>query len=243
MMKKYRTKNIDPVYKIAEEGVENAGRKKDGTKTECVDIAYYLKDRRVIYRSYYVDKEHLAECTEDLLKDPVYRQQRLDAYKIKADRIHNIYLKDAEKTQITLQLDKDQKERLLKTYSQEAAGQDISVLRTESPVGEIFLNYEAEESHSFIEPCYYIYRNYVKTLELLKEYGYDMRTKISPDHVETLYYINENGEEIYIKDKRILNRISYVQKKFLEEGRDKEQSVIIIFKNGNTENYFLTKKK
>lgn len=64
------TENFDPIYRLAQEGVENAKKKVWEGEIRRIYLKYHLKNGKEIYRTYEVEEELYEVAMEELLKDP-----------------------------------------------------------------------------------------------------------------------------------------------------------------------------
>lgn len=243
IMENYSTKDISPVYEIAKEGISKVGKKKDNKKDEFVNIVYYLKDGRVVYRNYYVSKQTLFENTSDLLADETYRNKRIQQKVFETEQISQIHIRDMERSGIEIHLTEKQKEEFFQTYKEEVLEQSLGILKNESPVAVMYLTYSDGRYSNYIEPNYYIYGNYKKTLALLQEYGYEIKTMIDPSNVEEIQYQDKADHFQTVTDpdkiRKMIREVTLTRERFLDDSDVERKEVEISFRNGNVDSYYM----
>lgn len=87
--------NVDLLYPLAENGVENQRSKQKNPEdylddTVWVDVKYTLKNGNEIYRSYEVAYDIYSQCMEELLKDTEYRRRMYPILTWDADEVVGI---------------------------------------------------------------------------------------------------------------------------------------------------------
>ena len=244
-LKEYRVHNFDPIYQVAESGIKNVKKEKDSIKQIPVSIVYYLKDGRAVYRSYFVSKEEVYQCTKQIFEDREYKEKRMVFGGIEKDKELKINLTNLKGSHVTLNLTDIEKEELMNVYKKEVLGQSIALFKEEYPVGEMFLAYESEGTEIQKDISYYIYPEYEETITLLESFGYEIPRSIPIEDIEEASFIDTYGNEVNITDperlKMMIEHISYINKKFLEEKKEESQTVFLTFKNGTKEVYYLQK--
>lgn len=98
------TETIDPIYKVAQYGVDVLSDKEqfqkqweeEGTSFTKAEIKFRLKNGKEVYREYTVPLELLTESISELLEDPGYRERFYPIMRCDPGRIEyvNIYLSE-----------------------------------------------------------------------------------------------------------------------------------------------------
>lgn len=262
-----RIYEFEPIYKLAEEGVENAKngitvenyyRRDDSEQYVAATIRYCQKSGKSSDRNYALKKETVLSALESLCEDESYRKALFPVFYMDVDKAAAIRLNDIYKECVLLDLSKQQQEALFDAYEKDVLSVDIMELHNEFPVGELLVDLPVEEQYNITVPNLYLYESYENTLSLLEEYGYTIRREIDPDDVELMKYISPDedvaldadaagytvpveGTERIVSDKEemqeILSQIHYPLSRLL--GYDlTSRSVEITFKGSTDICYF-----
>ena len=242
-LKEYRVHDFEPIYEIAQIGISNVKKEKDPDQQIPVTIVYYLKDGRAVYRSYFASKKQVFDCTKEIFEDKQYKEKRMDFGEVIEDKVLNISLTDLKGNHTTLNLTDLEKEELMNVYKKEVLEQPLDIFKEQYPIGEMFLSYESDGVEIQKNVFYYIYENYSETLALLKKFGYTIPVSISVEEIKDISFIDEYENEIHVtkpeRMEKVLEHISYTSNRFLDERKEDVQTVILTFKNGKIDIYYL----
>lgn len=198
---------FEPIYKLAEEGVGNAGNgltakniyRQDETEQYVVaTIRYDQKSGKSTYKNYALRKETVLAALESLSEDESYRKTLFPVFYMDVDEVAAIRLNDIYQDSALLDLSKQQREKLFSAYENDVLNVDIMELHNAFPVGELYVDVPAEEAgvpnYNITVPHLYLYESYENSLSLLEEYGYTIRREIDPDDVELLKDISPDED-------------------------------------------------
>lgn len=202
-----RINEFEPIYKLAEEGVENAKngitvenyyRRDDSEQYVAATIRYYQKSGKSSDRNYALKKETVLAALESLCQDESYRKALFPVFYMDVDEVAAIRLNDIYQEPVHLNLSKQQQEALFSAYEKDVLNVDIMELHDAFPVGELYVELPVEEpgvtKYNITVPNLYLYESYENTLSLLEKYGYMIRREIDPDDVELLKDISPDED-------------------------------------------------
>lgn len=203
-----------PLYQLAEEGIANAKKgitplfiDNAASPSDYVNITlrYGLTRGKDIYRAYAVDRTVLLGVMEQLCQNVNYRKELFPIFHLDRKEIHKINIQDIYYQETPLSLSKEQNNQLLDAYEKDILEVDIAVLQYEEPMGELTLELPDENAAEPINGLpkstswlgqFYIYSSYHNTLDILKQFGYTLRTEINPEDVVMMtYYPNEGNSD------------------------------------------------
>lgn len=202
-------KNFDSIYTLAEEGIQNhnMGITSSVSYTDGMEdyisivIRFNKTNGKSVYRSYAVTKDSLTDCLDDLCQDKSYRQALFPVFHLTDTKIQSITLNDIL-SNTPLDLTVEEQAALLKAYQTDTMYVDIHKLQEDNPIGNLMFGLKTKEDEAMpivaVYPYdkYYndpfmripLYDTYENTLDLLKKYGYSVRTSIDPEDVLTMVH-------------------------------------------------------
>lgn len=236
-----RTEDFDIIYELAKNGLSPMEEKEP--QGEYINIAYYLKNGRKVYRKYYVDVKLFSDCLQEVMKNQNYREAALGFKELEASRIEEYTFFDFLNNSETMKLTESERERLVETYKREMMNQPVSTFTDGKIIGE--LRFDMKEGNRLDYFGGKIYREFKEVRALLEEYGYSVPEEINLDEVRKITIEDYNKDEVERTEirepqemQKILDRLCY------ENGKDTVPNtyVEIDFKNSTFGNYSLKKE-
>lgn len=233
-----QTENTDAFYRLARTGIKNLEK---GLTPETVDrsssdseigknyinvtFCYKLESGKKVYRRYCIERGEAMSALEDACQNEEYRKALFPIFGIEHSDVRSIQLRDIYGISEDMNLDEQQREKLLQAYEKDVLAADIKTLAEEKPIGELLLTIPDKSmvavggetygnSGDFADAVhrtaadgvvtvgsFYLYESYVNTISCIEEYGCVVRTEIKPEDVRsvTLYLSQESEltEEIF----------------------------------------------
>lgn len=237
-----RTEEFDEIYELAENGVEQLGA--GNQQLEMINIAYYLKNGKKVYRTYRVETDKFIECMGKVMEDEEYRGKLFDFDELKSEGIATIEVYNIKHELIKSTLSQEKKERLAETYKQDVLKQPISTFEKGNVIGELRFAYGIDDTTSYYGN---IYESFTDTISLLKEYGYEIQMQIKADEVKTIQIYNYDSSDMLENDKLITEPVEI--REILErtcfnknENTERNITVEITFQSGEMQTYYLKKE-
>lgn len=225
------TENTDVFYRLARTGIENLEK---GLTPETVDRAssdseigknyinatfcYKLESGKKVYRRYCIERGEAMSALEDACRNEEYRNALFPIFGIEHSDVRSIQLRDIYGISEDMNLDEQQREKLLQAYEKDVLAADIKTLAEEKPIGELLLTIpdksmvvvggETYGSGGFADAVrrtaadgvvtvgsFYLYESYVNTISCIEEYGGVVRTEIKPEDVRSVtLYLSQESE-------------------------------------------------
>ncbi len=170
-------------------------------------FCYRMNSGRTVLRQYCIDYTQAQDTLAHLCEDETYRRSLFPIFQTDRDSIHSIAVTDVYGTEQPLHLTKEQQNGLLDAYEKDILSADIQEMDSQTPLGQLTL-YRPDRSIAYTTEAvsvdsrsgsgasdtadlisttgFYIYPDYVHTLDYLKECGYVPRTEIAPGDVESI---------------------------------------------------------
>lgn len=205
----------DIIYALAGSGIDNL---ENGitpklvweTETEYINCVfeYKLKSGKIISRQYPIQRSEVLDYAEKLCENETYRKLLFPVFYIDRSSVSDIYLTDIYEDNDNMTLTKEQKNMLLDAYEKDLLKADIQIFEDQIPIGKLNVTSRTQESVSnsteggstkpsdIIESVseLYLYDSFSETIQLLNDFGYQIRTEISPDDVSfTICYLNSEA--------------------------------------------------
>lgn len=156
----------------------------DDSKYRSIEFGYHLKNGKTVYRQYYIDlnDKESVKLLGDIFNDTEYKTASMplfssDNKKYVAIDCENNY------TQDTLKLPADKMQELIDTYKSEYMGLTLDDVMTKLPVGNI--TFTTYGSYAYYD-AYKIYPQFKKTIELIKECGFDYESSEYQRNIENV---------------------------------------------------------
>lgn len=156
----------------------------DDSKYRSIEFGYHLKNGKTVYRQYYIDlnDKESVKLLGDIFNDTEYKTASMplfssDNKKYVAIDCENNY------TQDTLKLPADKMQELINTYKSEYMELTLNDVMTKLPVGNI--TFTTYGSYAYYD-AYKIYPQFKKTIELIKECGFDYESSEYQRNIENV---------------------------------------------------------
>ena len=203
----YQLTEFGPIYTMAENGSRNAARggSEDGTEIQ-VDIRYNLKNGRVVYRTYPVDRDIFKENAEKLYEKPGFIKAMYPIFSRKSSELSSVWAYGVNTRNGSYSF-QDQKEReeFAKAYEEDLLSLKYSDLSGNGLIGNMSICYEPERQEikngavaanliSDEDNGYPILRTFTRTIEVLKKFGIVFPDTLDPDEVKELSVWYENND-------------------------------------------------
>lgn len=172
LLDKLETEKIEPIYRIAESGVENEKNGYYLGDVRFVYLKYRLKNGKEVYRNYWVAKDVYQECMDELMRDDSFRESYFpiltwdgtnDCYSVEGS-VPEAWLKKGaeEAADIVVEIPSQMIERLIEAYRRDLAKVSYSELLEAE--GYVWFNYRYKSSDT-----YPITDQFNETLALLQQ--------------------------------------------------------------------------
>lgn len=183
-----------------------------------VSIGYHLQNGKKIYRRYNVDvtDETTKKLLEDIFNDVDYKLGSSPAFVSGWNRemyeVNCISGKNVKE----LKLSTEQKNLLMDAYQSEYMKLTLSDVKEQLPIGKMEFIFYGNNRECYIhEDGYMVYPQFVRTIALLQEYGFDFTDTLTMEDISEIRvydyssdYMDEEGDGLHV---------SYTEKEQLEE--------------------------
>lgn len=183
--------NYDSIYELAKSGIEytkangktiRAGYTNGKNVTlsySDVSIKYQLANGKSFYRQYHVDTKKLEEIMVNVYGDPTYVEKLYPINYLDLDTVKRIKVQDFRQRETILDLTRDQIRELLTIYQEEMNKINYKELVQGLVPVTMVLSEEISEPYRVNEiDNFKIYPSFTKTLEYLKNVGYEFKTSV-----------------------------------------------------------------
>lgn len=232
---KLKTTQFDDVYSLIEETIkENDG---DNTGKSIVNVGYYLKTGRVIYRSYHIDRDKLLRCIDKLMLDEQYKGEILKGGELDASKVKVFNFENVKSEYVPIKLNKEERENLFKIYYKDMETYPLSEVLDGEVLGRLYCSGYGEER------ILYVFKEYKGFINALKKYC-EVPDKIEQSDVVSItvedYRERNNMKDITIqaedkeKIKIILESLSYTEMGALNDKIEPNISVTVTTENCTT---------
>lgn len=208
-----KIKDFDSAYSIVEMGIEYLDESKDiplwltewNEKEYRYIVRYNLKNGKEVHRQYVVpidvSYDHLQEVFEDLdFKKGHYPIYNWEASSIQMVSSYN----DFGEKNFSLRL--DDKSKLLGIFKEELSALKMEEVSKTQPVAK--LQFQTRD----ISETYYVYPSYTRTINFLKEHGFDAVSVSEKDNIEKIVIQNPNA--LYKDDKDKVESLQIGEKEY-----------------------------
>lgn len=188
-------KNFDPIYEMAQEGVKWV-KDESRYEQERIAVRYILKSGRSVYRCYYVPRELVNEKMGLLYNTREFKDVNYPLLRTEDRNARYITLTDWNGGK-SLNLTKEQRDKLMETYKEELRNityqellddQQIAILAIEFTQGSDDMTTGMEERYPITDSC-------VNTLALLKEYDYEVPMEPDAGKMTSITVSATNAED------------------------------------------------
>ncbi|MGI6055912.1 MAG: DUF6449 domain-containing protein [Bilifractor sp.] len=194
MLKDTETGDFAAIYGLAEEGVKNAASAEDSGYDPNVCVMFRMKNGRVVYRQYQVSDEQLQKTENELSAASSWRKKIYPTNFVDPSAIESVEICpwEIEKGPGTApDLNEDEIRGLIQALREDSNETDLEAIQEENPAGTILFTPKnwsegiSEENNRVDVYSLYIYPEYRRTLEFLKNYGIDLQGNTSgPEETE-----------------------------------------------------------
>lgn len=204
------------VRKLAEAGIAEAANRKERTFANGADqedsvwydlfVTYRLKNGKTCERRYEIDVLNNREALAAIYDSAAYKEGTAPIMKQTSESIVGIYVLGPDNTINEIDVNDTLRGQLLSAYQEELGGLTLAERAEANPVAALRFLTEPEERYLSLEThsrrpnysgvfdvsdmdqinFYAVYPSFTRTLELLKEAGYDAQAPIDPDTVERI---------------------------------------------------------
>lgn len=202
------TANWEPVYKLAQEGIQNlkensvSGEEEQMVRT--VSVTFVLKNGRRIYRSYSVPEKNYGQTLEKLSQDTDYRNRVYFYNKLAPEFVRTMEIHDMDdlfSNGTEVRLSQDEAEEFCRLVKEDSMKLSMKDYLETDPVCMIYPSMDAEAIHEAEdEECYvsdfYLYPQFTESIAFLKDKGIDLSVRTDSSEVsEILASVYDNNEE------------------------------------------------
>lgn len=208
-----KIKDFDSAYSIVEMGIEYLDESKDippwltewNEKEYRYIVRYNLKNGKEVHKQYVVpidvSYDHLQEVFEDLdFKKghyPIYN------WEVSSIQMVSSYNDFGEKS---FSLSLEDKSKLLGIFKEELSALKMEEVSKTQPVAK--LQFQTRD----ISETYYVYPSYTRTINFLKEHGFDAVSVSEKDNIEKIVIQNPNA--LYKDDKDKVESLQIGEKEY-----------------------------
>lgn len=232
-LKKLKTTAFHDVYSL----IENSMREESGKDTEKspINVAYYLKSGRKVYRSYQVNEAELIRCMDKLMLDEPYKRAVLSGGDIDAEQINSVNFENIRAETLPVKMTEKEREKLFNAYYKDMEKYPLSEIMDGELVGRLYCKGTKEEY------ILYVFEEYRDFIELLRNYcevpEKIMREEVraitvedyrEPNHMKDITIQPEDAEKI----QSILDSLTYTEMGALSEEIEPNLYVTITMENG-----------
>lgn len=173
-LEKLKITEFNDIYSLIKETLDE--KDNDHTETGVINVGYYLKNGRKIYRSYHVDVEKLFRCIDRMMSEEQYKREVLKGGEIDTSKINTINFENIRAENISIKLNEKEKELLFETYYKDMEKYPLSEVLDGKIVGKLYCTGQGKEY------MLYVFEEYQSFIENLKKYC-DVPSKILQSEV------------------------------------------------------------
>ena len=157
-----------------------------------ISFGYHLKNGKSVYRQYYIDLKDEASYTllEKIYDDIDYKANSMPLFANGWSTSYNYVNCTGEYTNGSISLNEEKQAALLEAYQTEFMDLNLDEITNTYPVASLeFVSNEVTVNQNTYYPSdsgYLVYPSFVRTIELLNEYGFDCKEKLSMDSVNAI---------------------------------------------------------
>ncbi|WP_461815995.1 DUF6449 domain-containing protein [Faecalimonas sp.] len=174
-LEKLKITDFNEIYSLIEETLRK--NEKNDEEKSVINVGYYLKNGRKIYRSYHVDRKKLFRCMDRMMLEEGYKREVLKGGEIEASKINTINFENIRAENISIKLNEKEKELLLETYYKDMEKYPLSEVFDGEIVGKLYCTGKGTEY------MLYVFEEYKSVISNLKKYC-DVPGKILQSEVQ-----------------------------------------------------------
>lgn len=230
---KLKTTEFNDMYSLIKETLEQKNKKK--VEKTYINIGYYLKNGRKIYRSYQVERKKLFRCLDKAMIDDNYKRAILKVGEIEDNQNDSIIFENIRAESVPIKLSLKEQERLYEEYYREMEKYPISDILDGEIVGKLFCKNNGNER------CLYVFKEYKGFISMLRKYC-EVPDKITQQEVKSIsiedFRDSDNPKDVTIqaedkeKIQSILESLSYTEMGTFNEKIESSIYVSITTENG-----------
>ena len=235
---KLQTTQFNDVYSLIKETIKENNR--DDTGKSIINVGYYLKNGRAVYRSYHIDKNKLFRCIDKLMLDEQYKSEILKGGELDSSKIKGFNFENIKSEYVPIKLNKEERENLFKTYYKDMETYPLSEVLDGEILGRLYCSGYREER------ILYVFKEYKGFINALKKYC-EVPDKIQQSDVVSItvedYRERNNMKDITIqaedkeKIQSILESLSYTEMGALNDEIEPNISVTVTTENCTTSTF------
>lgn len=217
-----RIKDFDAAYEMAENGIQNVGKTiSAGDDYYSIKVAYHLKNKRTVLRSYNVKKDEGKEALSQVYANSDFKEGYYPIYQWKSEFITSISATNYN-TNKEFTLTKEEIKEFLETYKAELKALTIDEIQSSLPVTSI--HFQMGNDRMF---DYYVFPSFTKTIDLLAEHGFVADNQINVEDVKkiTIYDYSYRFSDTVVAE----TAISYdkmAQDGYVYEGKEEISEIL-----------------
>ncbi|MDY3918074.1 MAG: DUF6449 domain-containing protein [Candidatus Limivivens sp.] len=179
-LKRSTLTDFEPIYELAENGVENAVNQKNrGTR---ISVRYQLKNGKEVFRNYRVDSEIYEACQQRLFENPDYLKNLYAIYRAPEEGYYALEVSNLYGYSGTIRLSRSQREKLMDAYKEELMHVTYEQMTGDDLIAQLAFYYGDDDNYS-IDGEYPVLKSFTKTIDMLEELGVTIPERIQVEDV------------------------------------------------------------
>lgn len=159
-----------------------------------ISFGYKLLNGKILYREYIIDiaKEDTLELLAEIFNDYDYKLGATPLFQDGWNTSFNILKCESNYKEKELALTPEKQAKLLETYQKEYMKLTLDTVMNTIPTGLITFESRTKQNTYYYENYtdeMFVYPQFTETIALIKEYGFDMEEKLTPDEIEYIIVI------------------------------------------------------
>ena len=209
---KLKTTQFEPMYSLIKDTLKEGS--KPNAENTTVNIGYYLKNGRKIYRKYQVNREKLLLCLDRAMTDENYKREILKIGEIDADEKSSVSFENIRSENIPVKLNETERELLYDQYYKDMEKYPLSDILDGEIIGRLYYKSKKDER------VLYVFKEYKDFISVLSQYC-EVPDKITQQEVTSItvedFRDSDNLKEITVqatekeKIQSILDSLSYTE--------------------------------
>ena len=209
---KLKTTQFEPMYSLIKDTLKEGS--KPNAENTTVNIGYYLKNGRKIYRKYQVNREKLLLCLDRAMTDENYKREILKIGEIDADEKSSVSFENIRSENLPVKLNETERELLYDQYYKDMEKYPLSDILAGEIIGRLYYKSKKDER------VLYVFKEYKDFISVLSQYC-EVPDKITQQEVTSItvedFRDSDNLKEITVqatekeKIQSILDSLSYTE--------------------------------
>lgn len=204
-----------------------------------VTIKYILSNGKTVARQYdYVSRKATAEAVGTIVDSAEFKRNQLAYLDIKGLAVESIYYSDTGFNIEGNILNKENQQKLIAAYKEDANNLTLEKMKTEKIVGNIAFN--SSYDSNYIDITAPIYASYANTLEVLAAAGYGLEEygSLQPEYIHKITKNVYSDEEGYAVSDEVIPAERYQE--ILESTHSDNEALYHYFLSGDVEEGYHT---